>query len=116
MSTSTFAANAYRLVQGLTTRPEARNSLDATGLGVDPTAAAAAPEQPNFAAMLRDAVTSVVDQGRVSESKTAAYANGKGNVIDVVTAVAETEVAMETMVAMRDKVISAYEDIMRMPM
>ena len=115
MSTSTFATNAYRLVQGLTARPEARNLLDQAGLGVDQTAAAQ-PVQPNFAAMLRDAVSGVVDQGRISEAKTSAYTNGKGNVIDVVTAVAETEVAMETMVAMRDKVISAYEDIMRMPM
>jgi flagellar hook-basal body complex protein FliE len=42
-------------------------------------------------------------------------ASGKTNVIDVVTAVAETEVAVETMVAVRDRVISAYEEIMRMP-
>jgi flagellar hook-basal body complex protein FliE len=34
---------------------------------------------------------------------------------NVVTAVAETEVAVETMVAVRDRVISAYEEIMRMP-
>ena len=39
----------------------------------------------------------------------------KGNVVDVVTAVAETEVAVETMVAVRDRMISAYEEIMRMP-
>ena len=42
-------------------------------------------------------------------------ASGKGNVVDVVTAVAETEVAVETMVAVRDRIISAYEEIMRMP-
>ena len=41
--------------------------------------------------------------------------NGKANVIDVVTALAETEMAMETMVTVRDRVISAYEEIMRMP-
>ena len=29
--------------------------------------------------------------------------------------IAETEVALETMVAVRDRVISAYEEIMRMP-
>jgi flagellar hook-basal body complex protein FliE len=75
-----------------------------------------AANKPDFAAMLRDAVQGVVEQGKVSEAKTANFANGKGNVIDVVTAVSETEVAMETMVAMRDKVINAYEDIMKMPM
>jgi flagellar hook-basal body complex protein FliE len=34
--------------------------------------------------------------------------------VQVVTAVAESEAAMQTLVAVRDKVISAYEDIMRM--
>jgi len=29
--------------------------------------------------------------------------------------VSETEVAVETMVSVRDKVIAAYEEIMRMP-
>ena len=42
-------------------------------------------------------------------------AAGKANIVDVVTAVAETEVAIETLVSVRDKVISAYEEIMRMP-
>ncbi len=31
------------------------------------------------------------------------------------TAVAETELALETVVSVRDRVISAYEEIMRMP-
>ena len=43
--------------------------------------------------------------------KTAA---GKANMIDVVTAVAESETALQTLVAVRDRVISAYEEIMRM--
>jgi len=114
MSTSAFAANAYRLVQGLSARPDARAAADpAADIGSAP---GGALNQPDFAAMVRDAVQGVVEQGKSSEAKTAAFANGKGNVIDVVTAVSETEVAMETMVAMRDKVISAYEDIMKMPM
>ena len=41
--------------------------------------------------------------------------NGKGDVVDVVTAISQTEIAMETMVTIRDRVISAYEEIMRMP-
>jgi flagellar hook-basal body complex protein FliE len=35
--------------------------------------------------------------------------------VDVATAVTETEVAIESMVSIRDKVIQAYEEIMRMP-
>ena len=41
-------------------------------------------------------------------------AGGKANVVDVVTAVAESETAIQTLVAVRDRVISAYEEIMRM--
>ena len=42
-------------------------------------------------------------------------AAGKANIVDVVTAVTETEVAIEALVSVRDKVIQAYEEIMRMP-
>jgi flagellar hook-basal body complex protein FliE len=70
---------------------------------------------PSFGELLRSAATSVVDAGRRADTQTHAMASGKGNVVDVVTAVAETEVAVETMVAVRDRIISAYEEIMRMP-
>jgi len=42
-------------------------------------------------------------------------ANGKANTLDLVTAVAETELAVETLVTVRDRVISAYQDILNMP-
>ncbi len=42
-------------------------------------------------------------------------AQGKANLVDVVTAVSESEAAIETLVAVRDRVIAAYEEIMRMP-
>jgi flagellar hook-basal body complex protein FliE len=41
-------------------------------------------------------------------------AAGRADLIDVVTAVAETEVAVEALVSVRDKVVQAYEEIMRM--
>ena len=57
----------------------------------------------------------VVDAGKVSDKLSLDLVNGKANVVDVVTAISQTELAMESMVAVRDKVISAYEEIMRMP-
>jgi flagellar hook-basal body complex protein FliE len=53
--------------------------------------------------------------GRKSDAQTRAVANGKANIVDVVTAVSETEVAIDAVVAVRDRVIQAYEDIMKMP-
>lgn len=69
----------------------------------------------DFARLLTDSLQSVVDAGRASDQKTMDLVNGKGDVVDVVTAVAQTEIAVESMVAVRDRVISAYEEIMRMP-
>lgn len=69
----------------------------------------------SFGSMLKDQLAGIVETGRKSDSQALAMANGKANVVDVVTAVAETEVAVETLVSVRDRVISAYEDIMRMP-
>ena len=69
----------------------------------------------SFAALLKDAVGSVVESGRKSDAQTVAMASGKANVMDVVTAVADTDVAVSTLVSVRDRVIAAYEDIMKMP-
>ena len=70
---------------------------------------------PSFGAVLKETMSSVMDAGRKSDAQTIAMAQGKANVMDVVTAVAETDVAVSTLVSVRDKVIQAYEDIMRMP-
>jgi flagellar hook-basal body complex protein FliE len=40
---------------------------------------------------------------------------GQGSLIDVVTAVSSAEASLETVMAVRDQVISAYQEIMRMP-
>jgi|SRR6476659_6353121 flagellar hook-basal body complex protein FliE len=70
---------------------------------------------PSFGAMVKDAINSVVEAGRKSDTQAQSMAAGKANIVDVVTAVSETEVAVEAMVSVRDKVIAAYEEIMRMP-
>jgi len=77
----------------------------------------AAPQTPqaDFGQMVENAVGSVVEAGRAADQKAIGLVEGKTDVVDVVTAIAETEVALETMVSVRDRVISAYEEIMRMP-
>lgn len=69
----------------------------------------------NFGAMVKDAVGAVAQAGRGADAQAQAAVTGKANVVDVVTAIAESETAIETLVAVRDKVIQAYEEIMRMP-
>jgi flagellar hook-basal body complex protein FliE len=68
----------------------------------------------SFSAVLKDALSSVAEAGHKSDAQTVAMAAGKANVMDVVTAVAETDVAVSTLVSVRDRVIQSYEDIMKM--
>ncbi len=70
---------------------------------------------PDFGKLLTEAVQGVVDTGNASSAKAMDLVNGKGDMVDVVTAISQTQLAMETMVTVRDRVISAYEEIMRMP-
>lgn len=69
----------------------------------------------DFAKMLAQSVQGMVDTGKKSDAMAMDMVNGKANVVDMVTALSETEMAIESMVTVRDKVISAYEEIMRMP-
>jgi flagellar hook-basal body complex protein FliE len=69
----------------------------------------------SFGALLKDALGGVLDAGKKSDAQTVAMTSGKANVMDVVTAVAETDVAVSTLVSVRDRVIQSYEDIMKMP-
>jgi len=42
-------------------------------------------------------------------------AAGQGDIVQVVNSVTAAELTLETVVAIRDRVISAYQDIMKMP-
>ncbi len=70
---------------------------------------------PSFNSVLKDVINAVSTAGQKSDAQAQAVALGKANMVDVVTAVAESETAISTLVSVRDKVISAYEDILKMP-
>ena len=76
------------------------------------------PEQtnaPGFSEVLSQNMNAVLETGQAADQKSMEMINGNANVVDVVTAIAETEIAIESMVTIRDRVIQAYEEIMRMP-
>ena len=110
MTIPSVAAGAYASV--------ARLGDSAAGLGKVGAATGVAGEAgdaTSFGAMLKDALGQVTDSGHRSDAQTRALAAGKADMVDVVTAVSETEVAVETMVAVRNKVIEAYQSILSMP-
>jgi flagellar hook-basal body complex protein FliE len=68
----------------------------------------------SFGTVLQGAVTGLSELGHDADAKSAQALNGTGSMTDVVMAVSKAEMALQASVAVRDKVISAYQDIMRM--
>ena len=106
MASPITAASAYANVARITSNPALAL---AKGVG------APEPSQTSFTSVLKEAMNAVNELGQKSDAQTRSAVNGKANMVDVVTAVSETEVAIDAVVAVRDKVIAAYEEIMRMP-
>ncbi len=98
------AAGAYASIQGMGAGSLMKKPLS-TGMGAGGV---------DFQAMVGKALEATADAGRKADTQTANVAAGRADVVDVVTAVAESEAAIETLVAVRDRVIAAYEEIMRM--
>ena len=86
------------------------------GLSAPAGKAAAATEGPSFGDMLENAATQSLDTMHKGEEMTAKGVVGKADLADVVNAVTNAEVTLQAVVNVRDKVISAYQEILRMPM
>lgn len=93
-----MAAKAYAAVQG-----------------GGPTGGAAPAAAPGFGEMLQDVMADMTRSSRAAETQMTGMVQGQGNMIDVVTAVSSAEASLETIMAVRDQVIQAYQEIMRMP-
>ena len=65
--------------------------------------------------MISDSLKSAMQSGRQAEELSIKQISGAADLKDVVTAVANAEHTLETLVAVRDKVLSAYQEILRMP-
>ncbi len=74
------------------------------------------PGGDDFASLVKGAITEAKKIGQRSEQLSIAGISDRADIGQVVTAVAEAEIALQTVVAIRDKVIDAYKDIIRMPM
>ena len=94
-----MAAKAYAAIQG----------------GATPVAPAVAPAGPGFADMLSSVMGDMTQTTLAAETQMTSMVQGQGSLIDVVTAVSSAEASLETVMAVRDQVISAYQEIMRMP-
>ncbi|MFP4126676.1 MAG: flagellar hook-basal body complex protein FliE [Alphaproteobacteria bacterium] len=92
---------ATPLAQPVTTRGQAQGS-DAT-------------QGASFETMLKTAIEDIVATNRSAETKAAEHVMGEASVREVVEAVTQAELGLDTASAVRDRVIAAYQDIIRMP-
>jgi flagellar hook-basal body complex protein FliE len=69
----------------------------------------------DFSGVLARSLGNVEATGRSAESEAAQAIAGDADITAVTTAVAKAELALQTTMAVRDRVVQAWQDIMRMP-
>jgi flagellar hook-basal body complex protein FliE len=67
-----------------------------------------------FADLVRDAAQGALNASRGMETQSLKAAAKDAEIIDVVTAVANAEITLETVMTVRDRVVQAYQEIMKM--
>lgn len=84
------------------------------GIATPAPAAGGAEAGGGFGSMIEGMMGNAAQSMRAAEQASAMQVAGKGDLIDVVTAIGAAESALDTVVAVRDRVVSAYGEIMRM--
>jgi flagellar hook-basal body complex protein FliE len=96
-------------------------AIAAIGLGATPVdrsgtaASSAVMVGPSFTDTLRSAAAGTVTTVKSSEKLAARAVMGTASLQEVVQATVAAELAMETAISVRNKVIEGYQEIMRMP-
>ncbi len=73
------------------------------------------PVQSSFVDLVKEVARDSIQAGKASERVTASAVAGEADLTEVVTAVSNAEMTLQTVVAVRDRVLAAYQQIMRMP-
>lgn len=107
-----FAASAYNnisnVAKGGRTSGDDRAETGSAGSAGDPGGV-------SFSQFLENKVRESVDTLREGEKMSAKAVTGEADLTEVVEAVNAAEITLQTVVSVRDRMISAYQEIMRMP-
>lgn len=101
------ASNAYA---------SALNNIQTPGIGRDDGMKAASPDGGAFGSLVNDSLGAVSSASKNLEMTSAKVLAGQASMVDVVSAATKAEMVVETVVTVRDKVIRAYDDILKMPL
>lgn len=96
--------NAMQAIQAYTNTAKGANAP-----GMD------APKGPGFGDFMKDAAMKSLETLRAGEAASARAVAGEASLPEVVQAVTAAEITLQTVVSIRDRLISAYQEIMRMP-
>lgn len=106
------------MITGTTANFNANNAYKVAQKMLDQAGASTGAAQNNgnsFGNMVVDAAKSTVGEVQKAEQVAADAVVGKASINEVVNAVNSADMALKTVVAVRDKVITAYQDIIKMP-
>lgn len=95
---------------GVSPQQAARAYRTADTAGSEPAAAGT-----DFGGALARALDGAVQSGKAAEAQATQAIVGGADLTEVVQAVSRAELALQTATAIRDRVVQAYQDIMKMP-
>jgi flagellar hook-basal body complex protein FliE len=104
MALPAAAAAAYQSIAGMANTPGPAS----------PPPAAAGPGN-SFSDFLSGAIKDSINTMHQGEQAATDQVSGSANIVDVVNSVNAAELTLDTVVAVRDKVVAAYQSIMTMP-
>ncbi|MGD0142879.1 MAG: flagellar hook-basal body complex protein FliE [Rhizomicrobium sp.] len=93
----------------------AYQALSNIGASAPSAATQAATPASSFSDFLSGAMNNAVSTMQTGEQMATKQVAGQADIVDVVNAVNSAELSLDTVVAIRDKVITAYQNIMQMP-
>jgi flagellar hook-basal body complex protein FliE len=100
------AAKAYAAIQA--------QAASLTG-GAAPTNMAGGADGHSFGDILQSAMSDAMQSSRMAEKQIVANVQGKADLVDVATAISSAQASLQTVLAVRDQVIAAYQQVMAMP-
>ena len=93
----------------------AANAYAATSKGADVAKGIGMPQKESFGDVLKNAAISSINTLRAGEAASAKAVTGEASLPEVVQAITASEVTLQTVMAIRDRLVGAYQEIMRMP-
>ncbi|BBC78978.1 flagellar hook-basal body protein FliE [Acetobacter orientalis] len=98
------AMNAYQQLQKTTAGANSQDS--ATGASSDAVS--------DFSTALESALQGAIGTGKKAEKQSALGLSGSGDVTSIATSVEEAKITLQTVTTIRDRVVQAYQEVMKM--